>query len=164
MSTDSSLETRIARIEARHALNDLVANYFLRVDARTYESLADLFAGDASFSVNNLYSATGRSGLLEFWQRRISNYEFTYHYLHSHVITELGETSGTGITTGHAEHAINGTCVLAALRYDDHYACEAGVWRFKSRKLTTRYFLPWNEMAGKFREGAIFGQPKDAPR
>ena len=38
----TALATRIARIEARFALQDLVANYFLRVDARTYETLADL--------------------------------------------------------------------------------------------------------------------------
>jgi hypothetical protein len=161
--SDADLATRIARIEARHALNDLVANYFLRVDARTYDALADLFTADGTFAFADM-KASGRASLLEFWKRRIANYEFTYHYLHAHVITSLGDTGAAGIVTGHAEHAIGGTCVLAALRYDDQYAFEDGAWRIKVRQLTTRYFLPWNELAGNFREGAVSGRPRDTPR
>ncbi|MBM3345456.1 MAG: nuclear transport factor 2 family protein [Betaproteobacteria bacterium] len=162
---DNTLATRIDRIEARHALNDLVANYFLRVDARTYDSLADLFTADGTFAFAHM-KASGRAGLLEFWQRRIANYEFTYHYLHSHVITsiDLAANTATGIVTGHAEHAIDATCVLAALRYDDQYARENGVWRIRTRTLSTRYFLPWNEMASNFREGAVSGRPKDTKK
>ena len=162
--TDTTLATKVARIEARFALQDLVANYFLRVDARTYDTLADVFTADGTFAFADM-KASGRAGLLEFWNRRIANYEFTYHYLHSHVVSDLTVSNGTGtatgIVTGHAEHAINGTCVLAALRYDDQYVCQDGVWRIKVRKLSTRYFLPWNELAGNFREGAVSGRPKD---
>ena len=165
--TDHTLAVKIARIEARFALQDLVANYFLRVDARTYDTLADLFTADGSFAFADM-KASGRDGLLEFWKHRIANYAFTYHYLHSHVITALTESNGkgsaTGIVTGHAEHAINGTCVLAALRYDDQYLCEDGVWRIHVRTLSTRYFLPWNELAGNFHEGAVSGRPKDGKR
>ena len=162
MSKDNDLAARLDRIEARHALNDLVAHYFLRVDARTYDTLADLFTADGAFAFADM-KVSGRRDLLEFWKTRISNYEFTYHYLHSHVITsiDLAANTGTGIVTGHAEHAINGTCVIAALRYDDQYACENGVWRIRVRTLSTRYFLPWNELAGSFREGAVSGRPKN---
>ena len=158
----TALATKIARIEARFALQDLVANYFLRVDARTYDTLADLFTADGTFAFADM-KASSRAGLLEFWKRRIANYAFTYHYLHSHVVTsiDLAANTATGIVTGHAEHAINDTCVLAALRYDDHYACEDGIWRIRVRTLSTRYFLPWNELAGNFREGAVSGRPKD---
>ena len=102
MSTD--LAARLDRIEARHALNDLVANYSLRVDARTYDTLADLFTADGTFAFADM-KVSGRADLLQFWKTRISNYEFTYHYLHSHVITsiDLAANTGTGIVTGHAE-------------------------------------------------------------
>jgi hypothetical protein len=160
---DKALPKRVARLEARFALQDLVANYFLRVDARTYDTLADLFTADGTFAFADM-KASGRDGLLEFWKRRIANYEFTYHYLHSHVVTELGDDTAAGIVTGHAEHGIDGTCVLAALRYDDQYLCENGVWRIRVRQLSTRYFLPWNELAGNFHEGAVAGRPKDTTR
>ncbi len=160
---NTDLATKVARLETRFALQDLVANYFLRVDARSYETLADLFTADGIFAFADM-KASGRSGLLDFWQRRLANYEFTYHYLHSHVVTTLEPTNATGIVTGHAEHAVGGTCVLAALRYDDQYVCEDGIWRIRLRTLTTRYFLPWNELAGSFREGAVSGRPKDVRR
>ena len=161
-SHTESIAAKVARIEARFALQDLVANYFLRVDARAYDTLADLFTTDGTFAFADM-KASGRAGLLEFWKRRIANYEFTYHYLHSHVVTsiDLAANTATGIVTGHAEHAIDSTCVLAALRYDDQYSCENGVWRIRVRTLTTRYFLPWDELAGNFREGAVSGPPKD---
>jgi hypothetical protein len=160
---DTALAGKVAKLEARFALQDLVANYFLRVDARTYDTLADVFTPDGEFAFADM-KASGREGLLEFWKRRISNYEFTYHYLHSHVVTELGDDIATGIVTGHAEHGINGTCVLAALRYDDQYSCEQGIWRIRRRVLSTRYFLPWDQLAGQFHEGAVAGRPKDTKR
>jgi SnoaL-like domain len=151
--------TRLARLEARAEIQDLVTRYFHGVDARAYADVAALFARDGRIETPSGLGATGTTDLATFFETRLSNYELTYHYPHSELVTLAGNGTATGIVDAHAEHGIDGTCVIAAVRYDDAYVVEDGAWRFARRSLSFRYFLPWNDLAGAFHEGAIRGRP-----
>jgi hypothetical protein len=155
----TDLLPRLGRLEARAEIQDLVARYFHGVDARAYGDVARLFARAGTIETPSGLGATGTAALADFFEARLQNYELTYHYPHSELISLGDDGTATGIVDAHAEHGIDGTCVIAAVRYDDAYVLEDGAWRFARRSLSFRYFLPWDQLAGAYREGAVLGRP-----
>lgn len=155
----ADIATRLARLEARAEITDLVSRYFHGIDHRAFDTVARLFARDGRIETPSGLGATGTAALAEFFETRISNYELTYHYPHSVLVSLEDDGTATGIVDAHAEHGIGGTCVIAAVRYDDAYVIEDGIWRFARRALSFRYFLPWDELATGYREGAVTGRP-----
>ena len=155
----TDLLRRLGRLEARAEIQDLVARYFHAVDARAYADVAALFARDGRIETPSGLGATGTAELTAFFETRLSNYELTYHYPHSELIRLTDDGTATGIVDAHAEHGIDGACVIAAVRYDDAYVMEDGAWRFARRTLSFRYFLPWDQLATAYREGAVKGRP-----
>jgi hypothetical protein len=145
---------RLDRIEARFELQDLVAAYFHAVDARKFDELVSLFLPDAEFRHPG-GSVRGAAALESFYREQLARWPATYHYSHAHVV-ELGEGTATGLVDAHAEHADEGTCVVAGLRYEDRYARDAGRWRFAARTLHIRYFLPWEKLGTSYRHSASF--------
>lgn len=145
---------RIAGIEARFELQDLVAAYFHAVDARKFGELVSLFEADAEFRHPG-GSVRGTEALESFYREQLSRWPATYHYSHAHVVDVAGD-SATGLVDAHAEHAEDGTCVVAGLRYEDRYARAGGRWRFASRQLHIRYFLPWGKLGTSYRHSASF--------
>jgi len=132
------------------------------VDARTYDTLADLFTADGVVCLCRHEGERPRRAarILEPPDRELRVH---YHYLHSHVVTELATTTAAGIVTGHAEHASTALCA-GALRYDDQYLCENGVWRIRVRQLSTRYYPAVERTGRHFHEGGVAGRPKDTAR
>ena len=76
--------------------------------------------------------------------------ESTYHYVHSQVVEVLGGDRASAVVDAHAEHAMDGTCVLAGIRYVDAYHRAPGGWRFQERELRIRYFLPWQKLGQRY--------------
>lgn len=150
---------RLARLEAKSEITDLVSRYFHGVDARAHDDVAGLFARDGRIETPSGLGARGTAALAEFFATRLSNYEFTYHYPHSVLLRLEDDDTATGIVDAHAEHGIDGTCVIAAVRYDDAYVREDGTWRFDRRTLSFKYFLPWDELGRSFHEGVVRGRP-----
>jgi hypothetical protein len=158
---DAELAARIARIEAREELRDLIARYCHLVDGRDFDGIVALFAPHGSFSTP-WDRAEGHDALHTWFETRIAKYEFTYHFPHSQLVEFHGDDRATGVVSMHAEHGIDGVCKPAGLRYDDEYVRTNGVWRFASRHLSFRYYLAWSEMNGAFHEGAVTGRPASA--
>ena len=155
----TEITKRLARLEARSEITDLVSRYFHGVDSRAYDTVARLFAADGRIETPAGLGATGTAALAAFFETRLTNYELTYHYPHSVLLSLEDDGTATGIVDAHAEHGIDGTCAIAAVRYDDAYVIEDGAWRFARRTLSFRYFLPWDELATGYREGAVRGRP-----
>jgi hypothetical protein len=156
-----SLEERVARLEARYELSDLVARYCHMIDARDYAGASELFEPDASFIVPD-ERTTGRDAVRDFLQKQLERYEFTYHYVHSQVIDAIDEDRAHGVVDAHAEHGEDGTCVLAGIRYLDVYRRSESGWRFQERELQIRYFLPWSKLDARYHrskrfDGASYG-------
>ncbi len=150
-----TIEERIALVEARLELHELAARYCHRIDARDYAGAAALFAQGASFAVPDNV-ATGREAIGQFLQSQLDRYQSTYHYVHSQVLDGLGADTARGIVDAHAEHALDGCCVLAGIRYADAYERGPDGWRFETRELQIRYFLPWQKLDTRYRRSDHF--------
>jgi hypothetical protein len=86
----------------------------------------------------------------------LGRYEATYHYVHSQVVDGLRPGAARAIVDAHAEHALDGSCVLAAIRYADVYRRGPDGWRFAERELQIRYFLPWQKLGTRYRHSELF--------
>lgn len=151
MATTLTLEQRIARLEARAEINDLVARYGLTVDDRDLDGLADLFTEDGAFrSKDGVLDARGRAAVIEQYRERFAALGPCNHFTHDKIIAFDDDDPGraTGIVTSHAEVWRNGQAMLTALRYQDEYRRGAdGKWRFADRLLSFFYYLPVTEYA-----------------
>jgi hypothetical protein len=158
VSARSDLGLRVQRLEAKQALTDLVANYCMLLDAGDLEGVAATFASAGTLETPGS-SVSGRDDIMTFYTDRMSHFEFTYHYPHSHVVSSLEDQHAEGIVCAHAEHGLDGRCVVAAIDYRDVYAVEAGQWRFARRTLSMKYYLPLESMITAYRPGALSGRP-----
>lgn len=149
---------RLTVLEAREAIRELAMVYCHLLDARSLDAVAELFVPDGTLVTPGTCS-TGCAEIRGFYEERMSKFELTFHYPHTHVIKDLDEQTAAGVVTAHAEHGIGGACLLAALRYDDLYEKKAGSWRFRRREITISYFLPWDELATGYGGGATAARP-----
>ena len=145
MNTD--LERRIARIEAREAIRELVFDYSTAVDDRDFEKLESTFCADVVFGhADGRDTTEGREAVMDFYRTRTGLMGPTYHYPHSHRIEFLDDDHTTGTVLAHAELALEGTTYQVGLRYSDTYEREDGSWRFGSRTIRFLYFMPLSDL------------------
>lgn len=141
------LHARIAAIEAREQIRDLVVRYGMAVDDRDMAMVGSLFTTDAVFrhgddSVVN----HGRDEIVAFYTDRLRAFGATYHYPHSHLV-ELGDPGeASGVVCAHAELGIDGRTYVTALRYHDRYRLESGTWLFAERRLAMLYYMDLAEL------------------
>jgi hypothetical protein len=159
MGAKTEVMLRLSRLEARQGLADLVARYCMALDDRDLEGVAGMFTADGVLETPGS-SVNGRAKILAFYRDRMSRFELTYHYPHSHTVFSLQKRRAQGIVRAHAEHGIDGRCVIAAIDYQDVYAVESGQWRFAKRTLSMKYYLPLDEMITAYRPGAFSGRPE----
>ncbi len=138
------LAERIAQLEAREEIRELVARYGMAVDDRDVSALADMFTSDAKFALaDGMVANQGRQAVIDFYTERMAAFGPTYHYPHSHVIEFDPDRPGfaTGMVNAHAELALDGRTLMTALRYFDEYRVEDGRWRFVERKVAMIYYM-----------------------
>lgn len=147
---DKDLARRVARLEAREAIRELVASYCRVIDDRDIDGIGALFTHDARFrSRDGVMDATGRDAIIEQFHGRFAVLGPSNHFTHDHIIHFDG-TDGLqarGQVNSHAEVVRNGEALWAALRYDDEYRFEDGMWRFADRLLGFFYYLPVKDYA-----------------
>lgn len=154
----TTLEARVAALEARLELSELAARYCHLIDARDYAGAAALFTDDGTLIVPGDRSG-GRVEIERFLRGQLERYQSTYHYVHGQVVDELEADTARAIVDAHAEHALDDTCVLAGIRYADVYRRCPGGWRFAERDLQIRYFLPWQKLGTRYRRSDLFPIP-----
>ena len=145
MEKSASLEGRLEYLESRAAIGDLVAAYGRVIDDRDWQSLGQLYCENATFdSVEG--PSTGRSRIVEYYEKRTSMFGVTYHYPHSVEVTEVDGDLGKGVVCAHAELAIDGKAFWIALRYFDSYKREDSRWRFAERRVEQLYAMELSEL------------------
>ena len=148
MTDGLTLEQRLAKLEAKDEIRELVAHYGIVIDDRDLDGIEALFTRDGSFrSKDGVFNAIGRDAVMDQFRARFAVLGPTNHFAHEHIIT-LDTTdcaSAAGLVTSHAEVWRNGVAMIAALRYEDIYRVEAGRWRFAERLLSFLYYMPITE-------------------
>ena len=147
MSPDWQL--RIARIESRNAIMDLVPQYSRVIDEHDLAGIVSLFTPDGYLrNATRQMDARGQDAIRALYQKVFAALGPSFHYSHNHLIVfdEDDENRATGTVTGHSETFRKGAQYLAAIRYDDEYQRIDGRWLFKGRQLNFLYFCSMDEL------------------
>jgi len=150
MSALDDLAARVARLEDRAEIRELVARYGFVVDDRDIEGLAGLFTPDGCFrSRDGVIDAHGREAVIETFHGRYAALGLSLHVTHDHLVRfdEEDPDRASGLLSSHAEVHRNGRTMVAALRYEDRYRRHEGRWRFADRLLSFMYYVPVEEYA-----------------
>ena len=149
------LETRIDRLESRAAIAELCTEYCILCDARDMPRFADLFTSDIVFeSSDGGMNSSGIDDVIDMFNRTLAVRGPGFHWTHDRLLTfdDTDSDRATGVVLAHAETSPNGRPSLAALRYDDDYRREGGIWRFAKRSLTFFYYVPTADYLDRFQK------------
>jgi uncharacterized protein (TIGR02246 family) len=148
MTSESTAEDRLSRLEDRFAIMDLVAAYCAAIDGRDLDGFVGCFTADGVIRhADGVMRLDGRQAIRDYYTRRFADYGVTFHYPHSHTVVIDGSDAAHGTVTAHAEMALDGEAWLAAFRYTDAYRREDGAWRFADRELACWYYMPLSRLS-----------------
>lgn len=144
--TDDSLTGRIARLEARAAIQDLLVRYAFLIDDHDFDALGDLFTAGARFGSPGS-THEGRDDIVANYRRLASVYPVSLHEARGSVIEFLDDDHASGRVLGFSEQANDEHSVITSFRYHDEYVRQDGHWRFAARHVLTLYAMTHSEMA-----------------
>jgi hypothetical protein len=127
--------------DARLDLLDLVARYFIAVDARDYPGVAATFAPDG-----RLGDTVGREAIVAHLRDEHAAMGPTVHSGHLPAFTVTGPADATGIVPAHCETVRDGVGVVAAMQYHDRYIRGPDGWWIAERRVLFHYVCPWSEI------------------
>jgi len=143
------LRKRVARLEARNDIVELVTAYAVACDQHDMPGLMALFTEDAAFaSPGGAMDAVGQGAIEAMFIELFKIRGPAYHWTHD-VCVDVHESGNTasGAVYSHAETTPNGVVSLAAMRYADDYVREDGAWKFARREISFLYYVPATEYA-----------------
>lgn len=142
------IDSRIARLEARAEIQNLIAAYANAVDDRDIEAVGEMFCEDAVFGrYNGTDRAEGRKAIKQFYHDRLGLVGPSFHYPHAIVIEFASDTLATGVVTAHAEMGVQDKLVVTGFRYQDKYRRDDdGTWRFLERLSRFYYMMTHDEL------------------
>ena len=150
--TDPSLAERIARLEARAEIQELLVRYTFLIDDHEFEALGALFAPHARFGSPGRMQ-TGRAAIVANYRKLGELYPVTLHEARGTVIEFADPDHATGRVVGFSEQANDRHTVITSFRYHDEYVRLEGRWHFAARETRTVYAMTHAEMAaGGLRE------------
>ena len=143
---EESVERRIARLEARAEIAELLARYAFLIDDHEFEALGELFAPDARFGSPGSTHA-GREAIVANYRALGEVYPITLHEARGFVLEFLDDDHARGEVLGFSEQASDRNTVVTSFRYADEYVRLDGRWRFASRQVRTLYAMTHAELA-----------------
>jgi 3-phenylpropionate/cinnamic acid dioxygenase small subunit len=141
-----TLEQRIARLEDRAEIQELLVRYTLLIDDHDYDALGELFTADARFGSPG-GAHLSRSDIVANYRARGAQYPISLHIARGLVLEFDDDDHARGQVPGFSEQASDEHTVITAFRYDDTYRREDGRWRFASRDVRTLYAMTHAELA-----------------
>lgn len=158
MTGTTSLEQRMADLEDRFAIRELVASFVFAVDDRNFGKVAALFTAGGRFRyVNGSINLTGREAIVAHFELRYAALSLTNHVSHDQLIEFIAPGRARGLVSSHVEVCRDGRAMVTATRFTDLYEREetalGNVWRFADRALSILYYLPVSDYA------QLLGQP-----
>ena len=144
--TEPSLESRLARVEARQQIEELLVRYTFLIDDHEFDALGRLFTADARFGSPGS-THTGRAAIVENYRKLGDLYPITLHEARGSVVEFADDDHATGRVLGFSEQANDRHTVITSFRYADQYVRQDGQWRFAVREVSTLYAMTHAEHA-----------------
>jgi uncharacterized protein (TIGR02246 family) len=144
--TGEPLERRIASLEARAEIAELLARYAFLLDDHEFEALGELFTPDARFGSPGS-THTGRAAIVANYRALGEVYRITLHEARGFVLEFLDDEHARGEVLGFSEQASAQHTVITSFRYRDEYVRMDGRWRFAARQVRTLYAMTHAELA-----------------
>ena len=148
MEKNNDIIKRLERLESKEEIRNLVSKYAEACDQQDLESLEKLFTVDAEFdSPSGILKSKGRQNIIDMYLEVFKSRGPSFHWTHDVRVQLNSEKSdsATGVVYSHAETTRDGVVSLAAMRYDDNYAKEDGVWKFSKRVIYFFYYVKTKE-------------------
>lgn len=143
---NEALEARIARLEARAEIQELLTRYTLLIDDHEFDALGALFAPDARFGSPGS-THRGRDAIVANYRKLGDLYPITRHEAHGVVLEFFDDDHARGQVLGFSEQANQQHTVITSFRYADQYVRLSGHWRFAERAVSTLYAMTHAEHA-----------------
>ena len=143
---EKSPERRIARLEARAEIAELLARYAFLIDDHEFDALGELFAPDARFGSPGS-THVGREAIVANYRALGELYPITLHEARGTVLDFADDDHARGEVLGFSEQASSSNTVVTSFRYADEYVRLDGRWRFASRQVRTLYAMTHAELA-----------------
>jgi len=154
---------RVARLEDRAELQDLVVRYFLAADGDDLEALAEIFAAEARFSIGGWAGGTTREEVIGFLAGERQKMGLTLHTPNYALFTFRGGDRASGLVGAHLELVLDAASVFGAVRYQDDYVRRDGRWQILARDMRTIHIAPWAEVGAAFASATPVRWPGTAP-
>lgn len=138
--TTSDLAIRVARIEARKQIADLVSTYARTVDSRDGEGFGRLWSADATYELGDpVVVNAGRAEIVAAIERTFAAFRSTHHLTGSLSIEFRpgGRASSISDVVAHVVYA-DGTPGVIAASYHDDFVRDGGLWLFSRRVVVGR--------------------------
>lgn len=140
-----SLEERLARLEAKDAIEELRATYCYHIDDGNGAAFASLFTADATLDFGPAGTYTGHEELREFADEVVpSQYAFIVHMVHNPVIEVEGDTA-TGRWYFEAPATADGEAQWIQGEYHEEYTTVDGQWRFADVQAAFNYVADYGD-------------------
>jgi hypothetical protein len=147
------------RVADRQLLWELVQRYCFYSDGDHWDRLGPLFTDDIDFA-----RAIGRDAVMANMAQSRSAFGRSIHTPHGLVVDFVDDDHATGIVPTHAEIDMGGVLHVCAMKYDDEYRREDGVWRFAKRRIRYAYMLPWSELGTALSDATPIRWPGGRPK
>ena len=139
------LEASVRELADKEAIRDLARLYAHHVWQLEIDALVDLFAEDGEMDTSLEEPIRGRKALRELFQRLVDDDQADLQpFVHNHVVKLAGDrASGTAYVD--LRSVRDGRSMMGSGYYSDRYVREGGRWKFQSRRLTLRFFVPLHD-------------------
>lgn len=138
--SEKSIESVVRELADKEAIRDLARVYAHCVWQDDIETMIELFTEDGVMDPEIREPIRGRAALLESFKDMLAAGDFQ-PFVHNHVITLDGDRAD-GVAYVDLRYTAAGKSMIGSGFYTDEYVRESDVWKFKSRRLTTRFLVP----------------------
>jgi ketosteroid isomerase-like protein len=138
----SGIERTVQELADKEEIRDLARRYAHYVWQEDGRGAAALFAEDGEMDLGG-QTIKGRKALLEAYGSMVAG-RGLLPFVHDHVVELSGDTA-TGRCHLDLRASMDGKSMMGAGVYDDRYVRTPEGWKFQSRKLALRYFVPLEE-------------------
>jgi ketosteroid isomerase-like protein len=141
----SQLEATLRTLADKEAIRDLARRYAHHVWQMEVGPLVDLFVEDGEMDTSLETPIRGRDALREAFQRLVDDDQSDLQpFVHNHVI-DLDGDRATGTAYIDLRSVREGRSMLGSGYYQDRYVRQGEVWKFQSRALVLRFFVPLHD-------------------